>query len=103
MVNGVQILITDSSGNILVDLLDDFRIFTNGDWGIFGDINIDFRLGAGNNYVHIQIPISTDSGAGLPIDGTKGHRFVVRLNDDFTSPSTLQRHLFLVQGIGRSA
>lgn len=102
LTNGIRVVqvfdqdaVPSASGEI--DLTPDFPVLTNSEWSRYtGDFSLN-EYGSGDEaltwvYVLPQI---------IKLDGLKGQRLGIRLNDDFTN---LNHHTFSVQGaINRGA
>jgi len=93
LTNGIHIHKSNDDG-VILDFTDEFPIKTNADWGkLCYDVhNVNFGLG--NEFVNVRWTFAK-SGAPLKIDGNRGEKFEVILNDNF---SGLVSHTFNVQG-----
>lgn len=91
LTNGIEILFTAGS-EILFDVTESFRIFTNGDWARYAFSEQITEFGTGTNFVHVLFTF-----AGLTIKPRifQDRELRIRLNDDF---SGLVSHSFNVQG-----
>jgi len=85
LTNGITVGIFDLDDNILTDLTDGQPIKSNADWAKYAHdaTMLDFGAGApsGDQYLRVRWNF-TD--AGQPVFVSKGERFAVKLNDDFS-------------------
>ena len=93
LTNGVSVLVTNSSGDTILDLTDGAPVKSNAQWSSLC-YDADLKTwGAGNELLAVRW---TFTKAGEPILLKPGQSLVVRLNDDF---SGLIGHVFEVQGL----
>ena len=103
---GIQFLVLDWQGEILVNLMDGFPVKSTGDWGRFCyDARPVPREGGPTGSFQVRWTFTkagspSDKRAPLQLNGALRERLVVRLRDDFTH---LKDQTFSFQGMKRRA
>ena len=93
LTNGISMRIVNDAGRNN-DLMDNYTVKTNGNWGsLCHDINYE-SFGTGSNLLGVRWSFK-DFGQFIQLDGDKGGRLEVVLHDDFTG---LVSHHFFVNG-----